>query len=140
MDRRRPPQDLRQKREPNGKTVLIIDDDREIVTTVRMMLESRGFTVSTASDGNAGLAVAQRDNPDLVIVDMMMPKKSGFLVIEKLKQTPTSGPPVIMITANEGNRHKAYAEMLGVNVYLRKPFAMEVLLEEVEKLTLGARQ
>ena len=72
-------------------------------------------------------------HPDLVIVDMMMPKKSGFLVLEKLKSRG-GGPPIIMITANEGSRHRAYAEMLGADDYIRKPFAMDKLLESVERL------
>ncbi len=87
----------------------------------------------TASDGNAGLAAAERETPDLVIVDMMMPKKSGFLVLEKLKSRG-GAPPIIMITANEGSRHRAYAEMLGADDYIRKPFAMDRLLESVERL------
>jgi DNA-binding response OmpR family regulator len=65
---------------------------------------------------------------------MMMPKKSGFLVLEKLKSHPETAPQVIMITANEGSRHRAYAEMLGVDDYLRKPFPMDKLLECVERL------
>ena len=115
------------------KKVLLIDDDREIVASMRTVLEARGFHILTANDGNAGVNAAYREQPDLVIVDMMMPKKSGFLVIEKLKQQQVS-PSIVMITANEGNRHRAYAEMLGVDAYLRKPFAMEVLLEEVDRL------
>jgi DNA-binding response OmpR family regulator len=113
--------------------ILLIDDDREIVSAVRTLLEGRGYQVVTASDGNAGVSAAAKENPDLVIVDMMMPKRSGFLVIEKLNQQQPR-PQIIMITANEGQRHKAYAEMLGVAAYLRKPFPMEILLDEVEKV------
>jgi DNA-binding response OmpR family regulator len=123
--------------EPNGKSVLLIDDDGEIVGAMRAVLESKGFRILTAPDGNAGLAVAERENPDLIVVDMMMPKRSGFLVVEKIKRSG-SAPPMIMITANEGSRHRAYAELLGVDTYLRKPFAMEKLVEEVQRLTLGA--
>jgi DNA-binding response OmpR family regulator len=77
--------------------------------------------------------MATREKPDLVLVDMMMPKKSGFLVLEGLKSGPDTGPKVIMMTANEGARHKAYAEMLGVDDYLRKPFAIDKLLESVQR-------
>jgi DNA-binding response OmpR family regulator len=65
---------------------------------------------------------------------MMMPKRSGFLVLEKLRRTRPIPIRIIMITANEGNRHKAYAEMLGVDDYIRKPFAMDRLLDTVERL------
>jgi DNA-binding response OmpR family regulator len=117
-----------------SKTILLVDDDAEILAALRTVLQQKGYRVLTAADGNAGLAAAEREHPDLVIVDMMMPKKSGFLVLEKLKSRPEAAPRVVMITANEGSRHRAYAEMLGVDDYLRKPFAMDKLLESVERL------
>lgn len=116
------------------KTILLVDDDQEILYAMRAVMENKGYRVLTASDGNAGLNVAEREKPDLVIVDMMMPKKSGFLVLEKLKGRKQELPRVIMITANEGGRHRAYAEMLGVDDYIRKPFAMDRLLDSVRKL------
>jgi DNA-binding response OmpR family regulator len=114
--------------------VLIVDDDHEIVESVRYAQESKGYEVLVARDGNQGLAMAEREDPDLVILDMMMPKRSGFLVLEKLRRTRPVPMRVIMITANEGSRHKAYAEMLGVDDYIRKPFAMDRLMESVQKL------
>lgn len=116
------------------KTILLVDDDPEIVESMRIALEARGYQILIARDGNQGLAMAERDNPDLVILDMMMPKRSGFLVLERLRRTQRIPTRVIMITANEGNRHKAYAEMLGVDDYIRKPFAMDRLLESVRRL------
>jgi DNA-binding response OmpR family regulator len=117
----------------SNKRILIVDDDQEIVESIRMALESRGHTTLVARDGNQGLAMAERENPDLIILDMMMPKRSGFLVLEKLRRSRPDPLPVIMITANEGSRHKAYAEMLGVNEYIRKPFAMDRLMAAVDK-------
>jgi len=114
--------------------VLLVDDDAEIITAIRYALEAKGYQVLVARDGNQGLAMAERDQPDLVILDMMMPKRSGFLVLEKLRRTEQSPTRVIMITANEGSRHKAYAEMLGVDDYIRKPFAMDRLIESVGRL------
>jgi DNA-binding response OmpR family regulator len=116
------------------KRVLLVDDDREIVESIRFALEANGYEILVARDGNQGLAMAERDNPDLVILDMMMPKRSGFLVLEKLRRTRPVPLRIVMITANEGNRHKAYAEMLGVDDYIRKPFAMDRLLNSVERL------
>ncbi len=116
------------------KTVLLVDDDNEILESMRTVLEAKGYRVMVARDGNAGLTVAERENPDLVILDMMMPKKSGFLVLEKLKGRPGGLIPTIMITGNEGSRHRAYAEMLGVRDYIRKPFAMEKLVKSVEQI------
>src|ERR1039458_5841998 len=116
------------------KKILIVDDDREIVESMRIALDASGFEVLVARDGNQGLAMAERVDPDLVILDMMMPKRSGFLVLEKLRRTRSVPVRIIMVTANEGSRHKAYAEMLGVDDYIRKPFAMDRLLDSVGRL------
>jgi DNA-binding response OmpR family regulator len=116
----------------DGEKVLLIEDDREIATTLRSVLEAAGYEVSYASNGKEGQRLIEDVKPALVITDMMMPQLGGFPVLEFLKQMPNP-PKVIMITANEGGRHKAYAEMLGVSDYLRKPFAMDVMLEAVEK-------
>jgi len=116
------------------KRILLVDDDYEIVESLRMALEANGYCVLIARDGNQGLALAEREDPDLVILDMMMPKRSGFLVLEKLRRTRPVPMRVIMITANEGSRHKAYAEMLGVDDYIRKPFPMDRLIESVGRL------
>lgn len=70
-----------------GKRILLVDDDHEIIESMRLALESRGYRILVARDGNQGLAMAERENPDLVILDMMMPKRSGFLVLEKLRRT-----------------------------------------------------
>jgi DNA-binding response OmpR family regulator len=121
---------------PEGRQrILLVDDDREIVESMRLALEANGYEVLVARDGNQGLARAERDDPDLVILDMMMPKRSGFLVLERLRRTRPVPVRVIMITANEGNRHERYArDMLGVDAYIRKPFAMDLLLDNVERL------
>jgi len=117
-----------------GKRILLVDDDPEIVESMRAVLESRGYGILVARDGNQGLVLAETEEPDLVVLDMMMPKRSGFLVLEKLRRSRPNPVRVIMITANEGSRHKAYAEMLGVDDYIRKPFAMDRLLESIDRL------
>jgi DNA-binding response OmpR family regulator len=119
---------------PTSQTILLVDDDYEIVEAMRTVLEAKGYRVIVARDGNAGLAIAERESPDLIVLDMMMPKKSGFLVLEKLKSRPGGLIPTIMITANEGSRHRAYAEFLGVRDYIRKPFAMEKLVRSIDKV------
>ena len=116
------------------KTILLVDDDMAILEAMRALFEKKGYRVLSAGDGNLGMALAERESPDLVVVDMMMPKKSGFLVLEKLKSRKDIAPRVIMITANEGSRHRAYAELLGVDDYFRKPFEMSRLLESAERL------
>ena len=117
-----------------SKRILLVDDDSEIVESLQMALEAKGYQILIARDGNQGLAMAEREDPDLVILDMMMPKRSGFLVLEKLRHSRSVPLRVIMITANEGSRHKAYAEMLGVDDYIRKPFPMDRLINSVDRL------
>lgn len=114
------------------KTILIVDDDRELVEGLRAVLERQGYRVMQAHDGHQGKQQIYNQQPDLVILDMMMPRMGGYPVLEHFRGK-TDAPPIIMITANEGSRHKAYAEYLGVIDYLRKPFAMERLLETVNK-------
>ncbi len=121
-------------KESTKKRVLLVDDDAEIIEALKYALSAQGYEILVARDGNQGLATAEREDPDLVILDMMMPKRSGFLVLEKLRRSRTVPMRVIMITANEGSRHKAYAEMLGVDDYIRKPFAMDRLIESVARL------
>jgi DNA-binding response OmpR family regulator len=127
-------QQVQQESEAKKRRVLLVDDDAEIVEAMRYALEAKGYEILVARDGNQGLAMAEREDPDLVILDMMMPKRSGFLVLEKLRRTRPIPMRVIMITANEGSRHKAYAEMLGVDDYIRKPFAMDRLMDSVSRL------
>ena len=110
--------------------IVLIEDDREIATTLQSVLEAAGYGVAHAFNGMEGKRLINQHQPALVITDMMMPKLGGFPVLEYVK-TLDRQPKVIMITANEGGRHKAYAEMLGAADYLRKPFTMDVLLATV---------
>jgi len=119
------------------KTIVLIEDDRDISTTIQSVLTAAGYRVVAASNGQDGRRLIQQQRPDLVLTDMMMPRMGGFPVLEFLAELPDA-PPVIMMTANEGSRHKAYAEMLGVVDYLRKPFAMEVMLDSVARAIAGS--
>ncbi|MBW3542545.1 MAG: response regulator transcription factor [Planctomycetes bacterium] len=121
-----------------GNRILLIEDDREISSTIAGVLTAAGYDVETAINGVEGQRRIENRRPDLVITDMMMPRMGGFPILEYIRGLEQP-PQVIMITANEGGRHKAYAEMLGVADYLRKPFAMDVLLEAVERV-LGSGQ
>src|ERR671923_2998892 len=114
------------------KTILVVDDDAELADGLRVVLERQGYRVIQARDGQQGKQQIYNQRPDLVILDMMMPRMGGYPVLEHFRDKPDA-PPIIMITANEGSRHKAYAEYLGVVDYIRKPFAMERLLEAVHR-------
>lgn len=119
-----------------GKTILLVDDDQDILTAMKAGLADSGATVESASNGNLAVTKAAELDPDLVVLDMMLPGRSGFLVMEKLKKGKSreDKPRVIMITGNQGTRHRMYAESLGVDMYLTKPFRMDRLIESVNKL------
>ncbi len=114
------------------KLILVVDDDIELSDGLRSVLERQGYRVMQARDGQQGKQMVYQHKPDLIILDMMMPRMGGYPVLEHFRDKPEA-PPIIMITANEGSRHKAYAEYLGVVDYIRKPFAMERLMESVNK-------
>lgn len=121
----------------DGKSILVVDDDPDMVTALTTVLDGTGATIETAGDGNQAIEKAAQFDPDLVILDAMLPKRSGFLVLEKLKgatRKKGSRPLVIMITGNTGKRHQVWAESLGVDGYLNKPFRMERLVERMEQL------
>ncbi len=113
--------------------VLIVDDDKDIVESFDAAFQSEGALTQVCMDGNEAVRICREDPPDIVILDMMLPKRSGFLVLEKIKGLEDS-PIVIMVTANEGKRHQAYAENLGVDRYLQKPVPLEKLINTVAEL------
>ena len=114
--------------------ILIVDDDREMARIMSSAFENAGYATTVARDGNEGLAVAETKAPDLIVLDMMMPRRSGFLVLERLRQILESPIPVIVVTGNFGDRHRTYAEVLGVGGYFYKPVKLPLLLEKVNDL------
>ncbi|RMH30956.1 MAG: response regulator [Planctomycetota bacterium] len=113
--------------------VLIVDDDRDILESIEAAFLSEGALTLTASDGDEAIRICNDDPPDLVILDMMLPKRSGFMALEKIKGHEDS-PLVIMVTANEGRRHQAYGESLGVDAYMIKPVPLGKLLDKAVEL------
>lgn len=107
--------------------VLIVDDDPEVRAAIDHALQAEGALTQYCGDGNSAVRICEADPPDLVILDMMLPKRSGFLVLERIKKIEQA-PVVIMVTANEGRRHQQYAETLGVDGYILKPVRLERLI------------
>ncbi|MFW5681505.1 MAG: response regulator [Phycisphaeraceae bacterium] len=118
--------------------ILIVDDDPEVRAAIDHALQAEGALTQTCGDGNSAVRICESEPPELVVLDMMLPKRSGFLVLEKIRMLEDP-PKVIMVTANEGRRHKAYAEELGVNGYLLKPVRLEKLIHMVEELLSQGR-
>jgi len=124
--------------------ILVVDDDADILTTMSLALGDLNQTVLTATDGMAALELAEQEDPDILVLDLMLPRRGGFQVLQRLKGKPTmkdKRPLVCMVTGNEGMRHQTFAEQNGVDEYLRKPFAISNLVEIVqgfmEKLDAG---
>lgn len=119
-----------------GKNILLVDDDPDTLTAISAVLHPTGATIRTAADGNRALEVTADFDPDLIVLDAMLPKRSGFLVLEKLKPNKKRGerPLVIIITGNTGKRHQTWAQSLGVDGYFNKPFRMERLVGSIEGL------
>jgi len=99
-----------------------------------LALRSEGAEVIQAADGNEAIALWRSHKPPILVLDMMLPKRSGFLVLEELREAPAP-PVVIMVTANEGRRHEQYARSLGVHEYLTKPIPLETLIAAIERLS-----
>ena len=118
------------------KKILLVDDDHDILTSMQAAFEPTGAIVETAGNGNKAVEMVEKSDPDLVVLDMMLPGRSGFLVLEKIKaRKPKNAKPfVIMITGNEGARHKMYAESLGVSEYFHKPVKLDRLIASAERL------
>ena len=117
----------------HDKRILIVDDDEEVRSSYEFAMRAEGAVISTAADGNAAIVACRIERPDAVVLDMMLPKQSGFLVLEKILEQ-TEPPVVVMVTANQGKRHMAYAEAMGVHSYLTKPVPLQRLIDTVVKL------
>jgi DNA-binding response OmpR family regulator len=124
--------------ELKGKKILLVDDDPDVIASIQAALADMAPQIDTAGDGNTAVEKVTAGPPDLMILDMMLPKRSGFLVLEKVRQGKKKGDPprVIMITANMGTRHRIYAESLGVSAYMTKPFRMDRLVQSVKDLLI----
>src|SRR5918993_1426983 len=122
------------------KRILLVDDDADILTSMQAAFEPTGAVIETANNGNKAVELVEKNVPDLVVLDMMLPGRSGFLVLEKIKakKPRNSKPYVIMITGNQGARHKMYAETLGVSEYFTKPVKMDKLISTAERLVTPA--
>jgi DNA-binding response OmpR family regulator len=119
-----------------GKRVLLVDDDNDILTSMHAAFEPTGAIIESANNGNKAVELAEKSQPDLIVLDMMLPGRSGFLVLEKVKakKPRNSKPFIIMITGNQGARHKMYAESLGVSEYFNKPVKLDKLIASAERL------
>ncbi|MDD5270765.1 MAG: response regulator [Candidatus Omnitrophica bacterium] len=117
------------------KKILLVDDEEDVLKTVGFRLQASGYDVVTASDGKEGLEKARSEKPDLVILDLMLPKMDGYKVCAFLKKdTRYKDIPIIMFTAKAGDIDKKLGLEVGADAYIMKPFEPPILVETVEKL------
>ena len=117
----------------DGILILVVDDDPDVLDGIDLALRSEGARTMRAEDGNEAIAAWRSAAPAVVVLDMMLPKRSGFLVLEELVESDRP-PIVVMVTANEGKRHASYAHSLGVHAYLNKPVPLELLIQTISEL------
>ena len=115
--------------------ILIVDDEPSIVKMVSKRLEVEGFDVLIAMDGQEGLAKAQAESPDLIILDLMLPKLNGYEICTMLKQdTRYQKIPILLLTAKAQSKDEQLGMECGANAYMRKPFQAKELIENIRSL------
>lgn len=112
------------------RLILVVDDEQPIVEILKFNLEKEGFRVLTANDGEAALHLARTSNPDLILLDIMLPKMDGFDVCKKVREQ--SNVPIVMITARDEEVDKVLGLELGADDYITKPFSVRELLARVK--------
>lgn len=116
--------------------ILIVDDEKDIVETLSFLLKSKGYDVISAHDGEEGLKLAKEENPNLIILDVMMPKINGYKICRLLKyDAKYKNIPIIMVTARSQDNDKLIGEETGANEYITKPFEFSNVLEIISKYT-----
>jgi len=113
-----------------GKKILIVDDEKNIVDILKFNLKKEGFTTIEAFDGEQAVELAFSENPDLILLDVMLPKMDGFTVCRKLRQSLTT--PIIMLTAKEEEVDKVLGLELGADDYITKPFSQRELMARIK--------
>ncbi|MDP3730367.1 MAG: response regulator [Candidatus Omnitrophota bacterium] len=118
-----------------GKRILLVDDERDLVMAVKFRLEESGYEVSVAADGQEGLDKARNEKPDLILLDLMLPKMNGYKVCGLLKADARySKIPVIMFTARAQETDRKLSEEVGADAYITKPFEPGILLNKIKSL------
>ncbi|MEE4377701.1 MAG: response regulator [Candidatus Competibacteraceae bacterium] len=115
--------------------ILIVDDEPNIVLSLEFLMKQAGFQVRTAADGAAALDIIAEDCPDLVLLDVMMPRKNGYEVCQAVRENPTwQGLKIIMLTAKGRDVEREKGLALGADDYITKPFATQEVVERVKEL------
>ena|SRR3989338_2740401 len=118
------------------KIILVVEDDTDVRANIKLYLDSIGYTCWEASDGAEALELTQRKQPDLILLDIMLPRINGYQVCKKLKENEKyKNIPIIMLTAKIEREDKEWGEKMGVDAYVTKPFDLDELQKMIDKLT-----
>lgn len=121
-----------------SKHVVLVEDELNIAEAIRFLLSQEGWRVETLANGSTAVEVIRAAAPDLVMLDVMLPGKSGFEILHELRSDPgLVALPVLMLTARGQARDREMAEKAGVSRFMTKPFSNAEMLEAVRELTAG---
>jgi len=124
-----------EKSKQNGKRLLVVDDEPDLREAIMFDLQLSGYEVLSAKDGMEGLKMAREKDPDLLILDLLLPRMDGYRVCRMLKvDKTTESIPIIMLTAKATREDERLGMESGADMYMTKPFDPEILLENVESL------
>jgi CheY-like chemotaxis protein len=117
------------------RTILVVEDDPKSLTLTKDMLHVSGYTTISAMDGNQGIELAKSAKPDLILMDIMMPRKDGYAACSDIKKDPaTRNIPIVMLTAVGYELNKKLAQQFGADGYITKPFTRQVLIDAISPL------
>ncbi|MBI2645754.1 MAG: response regulator [Deltaproteobacteria bacterium] len=115
------------------KKILLVDDEKDLVDTIQILLEAKGYSVVSAHDGLAGLEKAKKEKPDLILLDVMMPNLNGYQLCREIKKDPNlKNTPIVMLTAKAQESDRFWGIESGADDYVTKPFDSLNLLETIK--------
>ena len=118
-----------------AKKILVVDDEKALVETIRIRLEANGYEVDAGYDGMEAIEKARKNNPDLIILDLMLPKLNGYQVCRMLKfDEDYKNIPIIILTGRDGEVDREMGGKVGAEAYITKPFDAPVLLAKIKEL------
>jgi len=126
------------KVETNAKRILVVDDESDLVVMISTALKHQGYEVITANDGQEGLEKAKTEKPDLIVLDLMLPRINGYKVCGLLKKdTRYAKIPIILLTAKASTEDMELGKKVGADAYITKPYERETLISKIEELIKG---
>jgi DNA-binding response OmpR family regulator len=126
------------RKKPASKKILVIDDENDLRQFSVWVMEAEGYLALQAADGAAGIKIARQEHPDLILLDIRLPDRSGWEILAELKKSPQLNDiPVVIFTASADTVFKGIARDMGASDYLIKPVSAEILRESVQRVLSG---